>query len=676
MAEKTLREMIAAGEPIPDADITRLYQAQEARDVGQRRALATGLLFNNADEAEAYFRSKTGGRGYLDERDKIRGEYKKYSEEYPGESTMIELAGGALPMVFTGGAGAVPKVATGVLSQLRNLLQPGPLLRNATARATTTGAVTGGLSGAGAAEELKDVPVEAGNMAVFGAGLGSTLPIVNRSVKGGLSAIKDYVFPNVEQTTVRFLSKAAKDANMMPEKMLAKIMEDRAMGVPSSNLASTSDELQALAERVGERSSPSARALREDANRFIDQQPGRVMARVKKELNAGNYHADRDKTVKQLRGDAPQWYEDSYSFGDVMHPDIAKVLKHKDFAEAFRTAKGIAETEALAAELRGEDASKYKLKELYQTVTNDKGELTGVKLVDVPDVRTLDYLKRGIQANIDSAYSGQGMIKAKASALKEVLEPFLATVDRATIDPKTGVSKYAQTRKLYGDEKEVLNAFETGRNDFGSMDFEDVSGWYNGLSDAAKQAARTGRARNIFDKIDKAAQSNESVAKVVSGSYNEAKNRPLFESDTKFDLFNAAMKRESELHEQARDLLAASSRGVRAKSTENMEGGARAYGSAAVQAISGNPLGGSKSLMNTAAVAISNPGLNDKVARELTTRLLSTDPNDVAAAVKLMEVYAAKVEKTLQNRNRNELKTVSGIVAATPRPNEDEKLED
>lgn len=165
-------------------------------------------------------------------------------------------------------------------------------------------------------------------------------------------------------------------------------------------------------------------------------------------------------------------------------------------------------------------------------------------------------------------------------------------------------------------------------------------------------------------------------AKVVSGSYNEAKNRPLFESDTKFDLFNAAMKRESELHEQARDLLAASSRGVRAKSTENMGGNARAYGSAAVQAFSGNPLGGSKSLMNTAAVAISNPGLNDKVARELTTRLLSTDPNDVAAAVKLMEVYAAKVEKTLQNRGRNELKTVSGIVAAKPRPNEDEELED
>jgi hypothetical protein len=673
MAEKTLQDLIAAGQPIPDEMLSDLYAAQRARDVGGLRAMGQGLTFNNADEIEAALRSMKGGgkntpeqnrQNYYDTRNQIRKEYEQYSQEYPGESTMLELAGGALPMAFTGGAGAAPKAA-GMLSKIA---------ASPTARAMATGVATGALSGAGAAKELSDVPVEAANMAVMGAGLGSVLPSVGRGASGILSTIKDYISPNVQQKTAQFLSKAAKDAGMTPQQMMAKIVEDRQAGVASSNFASTSDELQALAERVAERSSDSAKAMRQDAANTLDYQPGRVMQRVKDDLRAGDYHADLDQTVRKLRADAPQWYEDAYSFGDVQHPDIAKILNHKDFADAFRTAKGIAETEALAAELRGEDPSKYKLKELYQTVTNDKGELTGFKLVDVPDVRTLDYLKRGIQANIDSAYKGQGMSTAKASALKEVLDPFLATVDRATIDPATGVSKYAQTRKMYGDEKEIINAFEAGRNEFGNMDHEDVSKWYDGLSDTAKQAARTGVARGIFNKMDKATQGGGSVAKVVGGSYNEDKLRPLFESDdksdNKFDLFKAAMKREMELHDQAKDFLSASSRGVRAQSKENMESGAKAFGSAAFQAASGHPLGGARSLMNNVATAIANPGLNDEVAGELTKRLMSKDPKDVAAAVKLIEDYSASAEQAFKNKGRNELMAVSGITAAAPPPTE------
>lgn len=669
MAEKTLQDLIAGGQTIPDEDLMRLYQAQRARDVGGLRAMGQGLTFNNADEIEAALRSMKGGnrntpeqnrQNYYDTRNQIRKEYEQYSQEYPGESTMLELAGGALPMAFTGGAGTAPKAA-GMLSKIA---------ASPTARAMATGAATGAVSGAGAAKELSDVPVEAANMAVMGAGLGSVLPGVGRGASGILSTIKDYISPNVQQKTAQLLSKAAKDAGMTPQQMMAKIVEDRQAGVTSSNLASTSDELQALAERVSERSPASARTMRQDAANTLDYQPGRVMRRVKDDLRAGDYRADLDQTVRNLRSDAPQWYEDAYAFGDVQHPDIAKILNHKDFADAFRTAKGIAETEALAAELRGEDPSKYKLKELYQTVTNDKGELTGFKLVDVPDVRTLDYLKRGIQANIDSAYKGQGMSTAKAAALKDVLDPFLATVDRVTVDPATGVSKYAQTRKMYGDEKEIINAFEAGRNDFAGMDHEDVSAWYDGLSNTAKQAARTGVARGIFNKMDKATQGGGSVAKVVGGSYNEDKLRPLFESDDKFDLFKAAMKREMELHDQAKDFLSASSRGVRAQSKENMENGAKAFGSAAVQAASGHPLGGAKSLMNNVATAIANPGLNDEVAGELTKRLMSKDPKDVAAAVKLIEDYSANAEQAFKNKGRNELMTVSGITAAAPPPTE------
>jgi hypothetical protein len=657
MAE-TISERIASGRPVDPEELQALYDAQRLRSLNVSRALGEGLTGNWWDELEARARTIGTNEDYRNARDKIRKEYGAYSEEHPAESTMYELAGGALPFALTSGASAAHRGA-GFLTKLA---------ASPTARSAATGAVQGAVSGAGSAKEAEDMLPEAGNMAIAGGLFGAAVPPVMRASTGVLKRIKDAFSPNVQDKATEILSKAAQSSGMSPQELLRKIEEDRARGVTSSNLANVSDELQALAERVAERSPESRQALRQDAANTINYQPGRVMQRVKEDLRSGDYRADVDKTVQNLRADAPQWYEEAYAFGDVQHPDIVKALQHKDMAAAFKSAKEIAETEALGAELRGEDPSKYRLKELYKINTDKEGNITGFELVDVPDVRTLDYLKRGIQANIDSAYGGKGMSTAKAAALKKVLDPFLETVDRATVDPTRNVSRYAEIRKMYGDEKEVINAFEAGRNDFSNMDHEDVAQWYDGLSDAAKQAARTGVARGIFNKMDKATQGSGSVAKVVSGSYNEDKLRPLFESDDKFDLFKAAMKREMELHDYAKDFLSASSRGVKAESKETAEGGAKAFGSAAAQAATGNPLGGAKSLMHNVVTAIANPGLNDEVAGELTRRLLSKDPKDVAASVKLLEDYAKNADQAFKDRGRRELMGVSGITAAAPAP--------
>jgi hypothetical protein len=654
----TLSKRISSGTPVSPEEIQALYEAQQLEAINRARALGQGLTGNWADELEARARTFGTDQDYRNARDKIRKEYGAYSEEYPAESTMYELAGGALPFALTGGASAAPRGA-GFLSRMA---------ASPTARSAATGTVQGAVSGAGSAKEAEDMAVDAANAGVVGGAFGAAVPGVMRASTGVLKMLKDAIAPNVQNKATELLSKAAQSSGMSPQELLKKIEEDRARGVTSSNLANVSDELQALAERVAERDPKSARAMRQDAANTIDYQPGRVMQRVKADLRAGDYRADVDKTVQNLRADAPQWYEEAYAFGDVQHPDIVKALQHKDMAAAFKSAKEIAETEALGAQLRGEDPSKYRLKELYKINTDKEGNITGFELVDVPDVRTLDYLKRGIQANINSGFKGQGMSTAKAAALKDVLDPFLATVDRVTVDPATGVSKYAQTRKLYGDEKEIINAFDAGRNEFSGMDHEDVAKWYDGLSDSAKQAARTGVARGIFNKMDKATQGSGSVAKVVGGSYNEDKLRPLFESDDKFNLFQAAMRREMELHDYAKDFLSASSRGVKAESKETAEGGAKAFGSAAAQAATGNPLGGAKSLMHNVVTAIANPGLNDEVAGELTKRLLSKDPKDVAASVKLLEDYASSADQAFKERGRRELMGVSGITAAAPAP--------
>lgn len=655
MAE-TISERIASGKPVDPEELQALYDAQRLRSLNVSRALGQGLTGNWADELEARARTMGTDQDYRNARDKIRKEYGAYSEEYPAESTMYELAGGALPFALTGGASAAPRGA-GFLSKLAS---------SPTARSFATGATQGGVSGAGSAKEAEDMLSEAGNTAIAGGLFGAAVPGVMRASTGVLKMLKDAISPNVQNKSTELLAKAAESSGMSPQQLLQKIEQDRARGVTSSNLASVSDELQALAERVAERDPASSRAMRQDAANMIDYQPGRVMKRVKDDLSAGNYQADVDKTVQQLRADAPHWYEEAYSFGNVNNPTINKILNNREFADSFRIGKKIADTEALAAETAGEDPSKFKLKDVYKILTDEDGKMVGYERVEIPDVRTLDYVKRGMKAKIDAKYaSGE---TAEASALKDVYNNFLKTLDEATVDPMSNVSKYALARKKFGDEKEVLDAFEMGRKDFSGMDHENVAKWYDDLSDSAKQAARTGVARGIFEKMDKATQGEGSVAKVVSGTYNSEKLRPLFDSDEKFELFQAAMKREMELHDYAKDFLAASSRGVRAESKKTIEGEGKEFGSAAAKAVSGNPLSGGKSLMYNTVTAIANPGLNDEVAGELTKRLLSKDPKDVAASVKLLEDYAKNADQAFKERGRRELMGVSGIVAAAPAP--------
>lgn len=655
MAE-TISERIASGKPVDPEELQALYDAQRLRSLNVSRALGQGLTGNWADELEARARTMGTNEDYRNARDKIRKEYGAYSEEYPAESTMYELAGGALPFALTSGASAAPRGA-GFLSKMA---------ASPTARSTATGTVQGAVSGAGSAKEAENMAIDAANAGVIGGAFGAAVPGVMRASTGVLKMLKDAIAPDPQKKATELLSKAAQSSGLSPQELLRKIEEDRARGVTSSNLSNVSDELQALAERVAERDPASRRAIRQDAANTIDYQPGRVMQRVKEDLRSGDYRTDVDKTVQNLRADASQWYEEAYAFGSVDDPIINRILNDEDFADSFRIGKKIADREALAAETAGEDPSRFKLKNVYKIITDKDGKMVGYERAEIPDVRTLDYVKRGMKAKIDAKYANGE--SAEANSLKDLYNSFLGRLDSATIDPTSNVSKYALARKKFGDEKEVLEAFEAGRNEFSGMDHEDVAKWYDGLSESAKQAARTGVARGIFNKMDKATQGEGSVAKVVSGSYNEDKLRPLFESNEKFDLFQAAMRREMELHDYAKDFLSASSRGVKAESKETAEGGAKAFGSAAAQAATGNPLGGAKSLMHNVVTAIANPGLNDEVAGELTRRLLSKDPKDVAASVKLLEDYAKNADQAFKERGRRELMGVSGITAAAPAP--------
>lgn len=631
----------------------------EPRGYGPARAVAGGLTFNNADELEAYLRSQLNEEDYISARDMIRKQNEQYAKDYPVESTALELAGGIAPMAVTGGASAPITAAKSAGTLARLAASP-------TARAMATGLTTGVASGMGAAKELSDVPGEMANYGILGTAFGAATPLVNRTARGAMNTIKDYFAPDAERKTAQLLERAVRGTGLTTQEIRDRLAKDRMAGVMTSSLADSSDDLRALAQKLAGRGRAGSRELQKDAENTLNQQPGRVQQRVKEDLRSGDYYADEAKTIANLRADAPGMYDEAYKHGEILDPRIAKLLEDKDFASAFQEAKVINAKKADSAIRNGEDPSRFQLKDIYKIVNNKDGTIKDFKLVDAPDLRTLDLVKRELDAKITGLYGGSGAKPTYAAALKKQRNDLVQYMDEATTDPITNISKYAQVRKTYGDEKEIINAFEMGKDKFKTMDAEEIKKYYDGLSDAAKTAARTGRARDLYNDISKAVQSGSSAAKAVSGDFSEAKMLPLFESPRKFDLFKAAMQREAELHDHAKDIMGATKKGAKERAESNLTENAGAVGGALIQAGSGNWLGGAKSLSHNVATAIANPGLNDEVAAELTKRLLSKEPKDVAAAVKLIESYSKSSADAFRKKGRNELMAVSGFSAYAP----------
>ena len=633
-----------------------------------RALLGQGLLMGWGDEAEAWLRSKIGERAYEDELADINREYGEFARRRPIASLATEFAGGALPAIgamiatpVTGGAAAPAAAAAaarsaGVLSRLA----ANPLVRGA-----ATGAVTGAISGAGAAQ-----PGERGEGAFEGAQIGGMLgaaaPIVIRGGGAGYNWLRDRLAPSEEnliETAAsrinRALSNALEGQGMTPQQAAAAVEADRLRGIPST-FANVDPALVDLAEVAAQRSGASPRIIEGALGRQTGGSRERVYERAKSELGGGNYYDDEFQMVQDLRAQADTLYDDAYAFGSVMDPRIMTALKNTKFKGFYDKAREIAETEKMAAKLRGEDTSKYDLEELYKF--DKEGNIVSV---NVPDVRTLDYIKRGIDATIESGFKGQGMSTAEANALKELRKVFVNAIDEATIDPQTGRSAYKAARSVYAGDMEVLDALRAGREKFNNMNSKEVAKMFDEMGQAERDAFRTGAIQSIYDKLMNPSGNINPAARLVGSPEYTAKMKELFDSPAQFDLFEAALEREKQLYEQSSRILSGSPTARRTAAREAFE---EQPGAGAVIADTITTLSPVAALTNLVARIVRSATMTDGMAKEVSKMLMSSDPTEVAAAVKLLEDYGTRAVKGAQKLSAGEAGAISGTMAAFPPP--------
>lgn len=623
----------AKGGPIGYADGGDVSMANIGRAVGQ------GLGFGFGDEAVARVRAKMEGRPYEDVLREEREAYQRFSEKNPLTALGTEVVSGAIPSVaaafIPGGQGAAVVGGARTMQAAQRLASVLPkFMKGPTARMAGSAGAQGAISGAGTATEG-----ERGAGALQG---GATSAVAGPVIAKGAQfvgqagkAIKNKVAPSassVEQRANEKVLEAMARDEIDPVQARAMLEKDRAMGV-GSTLMDVTPSTKTLGEAVVTVPGSGRKILGQALEDRLEGGRDVVGQRVVKDLAKGkDYVASEESLIGKLRSNADNLYETAYAHGTVDDPRIMKVLEDDTFKSAFKEAQNIAAKEARAAELRGEDPSKFILKDIY----NVDGDGNVVSVNKVPDVRTLDYIKRGIDALIDKGYKGEGMGKAEANALKDLRKAYIGAIDE-------NVPEYAKARAKYAGDMEVLDALRLGREEYMTPKTlpEQAKKLVAGMSEGERDALRTGATQAILSKIQDAPQQINAAQRIIGAPATRKRLEALFDNPQEYEIFEAALKREAELFRNAQDIVRGSRTQPKAEAVKDLKSGS------GVLDIAGE----------TIDVAMGTPGsVVGRVLKYLQARTTLDEKSSAEIAKMLKSSTPQEIDDTLGRLERSSLK--------------------
>jgi len=607
------------GDQVSSQSISDLVTGKRRADpyVGAARAaLGQGLGMGWGDEAEAWLRERLGQGSYEDQLKQIRGEYSEYSQEHPVLSGGLEFAGGAAPGV------AAMMIPGGQVAGAQQLARTGA---GALGRLAGIGAATGAVSGAGTAQEGDRVSGGLGGAAIGGVA-GAILPMAMKGTSAAGKWLMEKAYPTeqrVARAAAEKMTKAIGEGGMTPQQIEQKMVQDRAMGVPSV-VANVSPATVDLAEAVAQRTGKGARNVGDVLTAQKQGARERAYTQVNKNMQPGDYYSDLKTLQEEMKQRAGPLYTQAYAYGEVKDPNVLKFMQLPQFQQGLGEAQKL-----LAAEGRTLDMTK-------------------------PTVEVLDQVKRGLDTLIEKETDA---VTGKTTALGRVYtakkNEFLKALDAAVPD-------YELARGVYSGGAEMADAMRKGMNEFGKLDHEQVIQLVSKMSKAEKEAFRTGVARDLYSRVMDPSGNFNAAQRIIGAPEMQAKLQPLFDSPNQFNLFKTALERESQLFNQANQVLGGSQTGKRLQMRESLDA-QPGVGEAVRDAVTG---GFWNSLTGIATRAIRNTEMPEKTAEKLSQMLMAKDPHEVAAVVKLLEDHAAAAVPKAYRAGAAETGAVTGATSA------------
>jgi hypothetical protein len=671
------------------------------------RALAQGLAMGWSDEAEAKARSMASGRPYEDELADIKREYAQFAEEYPIMQPALEFAGGAIPavasMLIPGGQIGAPAAVARIVSPLariarapgiRNLVsgirRTGDVLSDVTGygktvgqrswgqnvgRAAVSGTAQGGIEGAGASEGSRTLG------ALMGAGFGGITGGAMTVIPGALGAAGRYaqqyfapIVDDIKQAAARRLSSVI---DMDPTEMQTRLELDRAMGVPSLPL-NVSPEATGLAETMATRPGPSQSTIGAGIAQQREGVRDRLASQISQNLAPTSYYATRENMTNSLRARAQSLYNKAYEHGSVDDPKILEYLDDPLFRQAYAQGRELSEMEARQAARMGEDVTPFQIEQVYrstgvvdpervavlkamgiadadiQKYLTDQNAMT-MERVALPNVQTLDYIKRGLDTIIRTGMnSSDDLVRQKARLLKDARNSFVERLDQVVPD-------YRAARREYAGDMEVLDAMDSGFNDFSSVKPEELASMWKSMSAAEKEGYRIGVARNLWGRLMDPSTDANFAKRLINSPSERLKYETIFASPAQYDLFKKALDRESQLFSDATRVVGNSASARRQAGLAAFEEDPLLTASMTM-ATQGFEGGLTAMVMN----ALSKGRVSDSVAKQLGEWLTADDPTKVSAAVEALQRFAQDQAVTQPRRFGQSAAITGGTIGAAP----------
>lgn len=443
--------------------------------------------------------------------------------------TAAEIAGGfttgaELPnlakSLYSGFAKVAPK--TSKIPVLAKLLQSG------TANAALTGATMGSVAGAGYAQQGERL-----SGAVDGAKLGAVTGIGGHAVaKVGAGAVN--MFNRSFGTQAKQVARS---------KVIEALKRD---GVDIKNLPQPqngkpmvlADMAGANTRGLGEASMTIPSAGKNNIKTFLNNRQNAQFGRISKDLQDGlkpikssssqnsqnmNYHKNMDDLLKMRKNQAAPFYDEAYSVTEMMSPKLVKLLENPAIQKAYVKARKLAATEG------------HKLPKVIKFDT--KGN-TIIK--EYPDMKTWDYIKRGLDDVIEGQTDTFGKIKTDIGrATVGVKNKLLSELDE--LNPS-----YAKARAVYSSDTQSLKALEMGRK-FLRGDIEMSAKEFNALPVADKDLYRVGIVKELEEVMKKKPHGGNKQATVFNTPKSEEALQMAFSSEAEFQSFARKMHQEAEM---------------------------------------------------------------------------------------------------------------------------------
>jgi len=478
---------------------------------GNIEAGIQGLTFGFGDEFEAVIKTLKNKKPYEQNLAAVQFAKQEYEAEKPYQAMASEIAG-SLPVAFAAGKTAVQ--AAGKIPQVANLLSKIPSSFSTVASTSGAGAIGGGLTGAGTAQEGERMAgAEKGAvqgavlapvvLAGMKAGTGATKAVAEKLgipdlAKTIVEATKDIpIVRNITGKTADFFGMSGDAAQRKADTKIIQALQRDSLTLPEIKTAMDQIRLSGYkpetimefggkaTKQLGETvaSYPGARVVAENLAEERKSGAGnRILTDFQQAFNVNKDPMEIADDIIKLRNAASKpLYDAAYASPvSIGNKTIDNIMLDPAFQSAYARANRIATREGFPLAPLKPEGNTF-------------------------DLKTIDYIKRGIDDEINwSKTPASGLGKDEVNSLKKVRGEFMGVVD------SQAPAEYKQARQAFGGPTQVFDAIENGRGFF-DIDARTLKKTYDGLNPAEKDGFAIGAYDAIRTKIQSGADGIDQI---------------------------------------------------------------------------------------------------------------------------------------------------------------------